>query len=235
MAVEGPRSTTVERATAIMELLARHGGGMSITELSRAFDAQRASLYRILNALIAARLVTRDAKKNYLLGVGTVFLSQAYLARFPAGIDAVIAQLANSTGLTVTLVSEDNDVLTTVLTITPSGEAAHLYTPPGYVFPSGPLATRTALKASLPPSPDDDEEVIEARAQGYAAAVWRSDIIRYGMSAVVPYEPGAASRLAIALISITEFETADKVEPLLTAVQTLGGMIGSRGTMTNRR
>jgi len=221
-------STTVERAGAILQLLAQNPSGMSITELTRAFDTQRAPLYRILNALIAYRLVRRDSKKDYTLGVGTIFLAQSYLSQFPSGVNSVLSQLADDTGLTVTLVSADGDVLTTIVSITPSLEVdQHLYTPPGYVFPSGPLATRTALAALEPPSPDEDPEVTEARAKGYAASTWTRGVVRHAMSAVIPYETTSGTRLAIALISLMPFDVEARADALLTAVQTLGVMFRS--------
>lgn len=228
----------MERAGALLDLLARHPQGLTITELTQALDTQRAPLYRILNALIAHRLVQRDARKGYSLGVGTVTLAQSYLSRFSAGVDSVLSDLANSTGLGVTLVAVDGEDLTTVSSVTTGLDVPHLYTPPGYTFPPGPLATRIALRALDPPRDDDPPEVVQARIDGYCAATWTGgEVPRYAMSAVIPTEGGARPRFAIVLISLVPFDVDACVEAMRGAVDTLSMMLrsGSQQALDTRR
>jgi len=215
-------ATTVDRAGALLELLAAHPDGLTITVLTRHLSTQRAPLYRILEALMKHRLVRRDEQKRYLLGVGTLELARAFSAQFPAGVDQMLAELADETDATASLVGADGDVLTTIAAKTPSTASVHVVTPPGFQHPSGPLSMRNALAALQPPSDDDTEEIREARRLGYAVGRGRVVHARYGMSAVVPGRAAGASPLLLALVSLHELDHERLAEPLLRTARLIG-------------
>ncbi|GGH36725.1 helix-turn-helix domain-containing protein [Microbacterium album] len=217
-----PFSTTVARAGAVLELLAEVPEGLGITELTRRLDTQRAPLYRILEALIRYRLVRRDEQKRYRLGVGTVRLARAYAVQFPAGLEQLLAELANEVGVTATLVAAEGDVLTTVTSATPSTNAEHVFTPPGFEHPAGPLATRIALQASRPPQEDDSEAVREARRCGYAVARGTVAPVRYAVAAAVPGPDPAGATHVLALVSLHDFDAEGAAEPLMRTAHMIG-------------
>ncbi|MCI5075358.1 helix-turn-helix domain-containing protein [Oricola sp.] len=221
---EAKVSTTAQRAGALLRLLAQHPQGLGITYLARELSTQRAPLYRILQALQTQGLVRRNERKQYLLGVATLELARAYSSQFPTGIEAILAALANETGMTATLTSEDDDVLTTIVSKTPGTNGEHVFTPPGFRHPSGPLSLRVAVQALQPPNDDDTEEVREARELGYA--IGRGTVVqsRYGVSAVVPGgESGAV--LVLSLVTLHAFDHRTVAEPLLRTVQELSHAI----------
>lgn len=215
-------STTVDRAGALLQLLAANPEGLGITVLTRHLNTQRAPLYRILEALIKHRLVRRDEQKRYALGVGTLQLARAFSAQFPAGVDQMLATLADETETTASLISVDGDVLTTIAAKTPNTSAAHVYTPPGFQHPDGPLSMRIALAALNPPSDDDSDEVRQARELGYAVGHGRVVHARYGMSAVVPGLAEGASPVVLALVSLNDIDHERLAEPLLRTAQLIG-------------
>lgn len=219
----GPQlSTTVARAGALLQLLAEHPEGLGITVLTRHLGTQRAPLYRILEALIRSRLVRRDEQKRYLLGSGTLQLARAYSTQFPAGIEQILAELANEAGITATLIATEGDALTTVVSMTPSTNAEHVFTPPGFRHPDGPLATRIALLAARPPEDDDPSEVAEARERGYAVARGAVVPVRYAVAAVVPDTQRSGAPWVVALVSLDDFDPDAVSGPLLHTVQLLG-------------
>ncbi|GGA64916.1 hypothetical protein GCM10011490_14410 [Pseudoclavibacter endophyticus] len=222
-------STTVDRAGALLKLLAQHPDGLGVAALTRELGTQRAPLYRILEALQRYQLVRRDDRKRYLLGVGTLELSHAFSAQFGRGVETLLHQLADDTGLTASLVSADRtDTLTTVMSITPSTVAEHVFTPPGYRHPDGRLASRVALYASRPPSDDEWPEVAEARRRGYAVATNPSSV-RYAVSAVVPGTEKADSALVLTLLSLNTFDVESAGTALLSAVPMVGMALSSSG------
>jgi len=222
-------STTVDRAGDLLQLLAESPQGLGITELTRRLNTQRAPLYRILQALIDHRLVRRDPHKRYLLGVGTLQLARAYEAQFPVGIEPALRRVADDTGLTASLVSADGDVLTTVVSITPSTVAEHVFTPPGFRHPDGPLATRMAVLASKPPQPGELEEVTAARSRGFAIGRRAAIPVPYAVAAVIPTAEQTDSRLALTLLSLASFEVDDVAEPLLRTAYAIGATIDRSG------
>jgi DNA-binding IclR family transcriptional regulator len=214
-------STTVDRAGTLLLLLARHPDGLGISHLARELDTQRAPLGRILQSLMRHRLVRRDENKKYLLGVGTLELAHAYSSRLPGGLDAVLAALAEQTEMTAMLIEADGDVMTTVLAKTPSTAAEHVYTPPGFRHPSGPLSIRNALAAHLPPRDDDSDEVREARRRGYAVGLGKIMPGRYSAAVAVPGTVTSTSPLIVAVVSFREFDPEAVGEPLIRAAQTI--------------
>jgi len=220
-------STTVDRAGALLVLLAENPAGLGITDLTRRLGTQRAPLYRILQALIEHRLVRRDPQKRYLLGVGTLQLARAYEAQLPTGVEPVLRRLADETGLTASLVSADGDVLTTILSTPPSTDGEHVFTPPGYRHPEGPLAIRMALAASRPPEPDELDEVTAARSRGYAIARTAAGRMPYAIATVVP-STEAGTVVILALVSLGPFEVERAAEPLVQAAQVIAHSIPRR-------
>lgn len=214
-------STTVDRAGLLLQLLAQHPRGLGINQLARELDTQRAPLGRIIRALMEHRLIDRDQSKRYFIGAGALALAHAYSARYPGGLDSLLGALANDSGMTAMLIDVTDDVMTTVLAKTPSASAEHVYTPPGFRHPDGPLPMRVALDALKPPEPDDSEDVREARRLGFA--VGHGNVVpgRQGAAAVIPGSVTATSALVIALVTFRAFEAEAIREPLLRAAQSI--------------
>ncbi|MGO2110703.1 MAG: helix-turn-helix domain-containing protein [Pseudoclavibacter sp.] len=222
-------STTVERAGALLKLLVENPDGLGVAALTRELDTQRAPLYRILEALQRHQLVRRDERKRYLLGAGTLELAHAFSAQFERGVESLLRRLADETALTASLLTADgHDTLTTIMSITPSTVAEHVFTPPGFRHPAGKLASRVALYASRPPEPDEWPEVAEARERGYAVATTAASI-RYAVSVVVPGTAKAGSALVLTLLSINEFDDEAAGDALLRAVPMIGVALASSG------
>lgn len=219
-------STTVDRAGALLRLLAQNPQGIGISRLTRELGTQRAPLYRILQALAGHGLVRRDERKQYLLGVTTLELARAYTSQFPAGMEAQLGLLADEVGMTVALVSFDGETMTTVISKTPSASGEYVVTPPGFRHPAGPLSMRIAVDAMQPPSDDDSDEVREARRLGYA--IGRGEVVasRYGVSAVVPGSGLSGAVLVLTLVSLHDFDHAALAGPLLRTAQTISHWVG---------
>jgi DNA-binding IclR family transcriptional regulator len=73
------RSPAVQRALAVLELLARNGSGLTLSELGRALGQAKSSLHAVLATLEDAGFVVRDTvSKRYTLGPQVLALSAAY-------------------------------------------------------------------------------------------------------------------------------------------------------------
>lgn len=73
------RSPAVQRALAVLELLARNGSGLTLSELGRALGQAKSSLHVVLATLEDAGFVVRDTdSKRYTLGPQILALSAAY-------------------------------------------------------------------------------------------------------------------------------------------------------------
>lgn len=219
----GPQvSTTVDRAGALLQLLAQHSEGLGITVLTRHLNTQRAPLYRILEALIKHGLVRRDPQKRYLLGVGTLGLARAYAAQLPSGLDPLLQALADETGMSASINAVDGEQVTVVASRTPARQGEYVFTPAGFRHPIPPASIRAAIAALQPASETDSDGVREARSLGYA--VGRGTIVpgRHGVSAVVPGSDLSGSMMLVTLASVGEFDHETVAEPLLGTAQAIG-------------
>jgi DNA-binding IclR family transcriptional regulator len=74
-----PVSPAVQRALAVLDLLARNGSGLTLSELGRALGQAKSSLHVVLSTLEDAGFVVRDSvSKRYTLGPQILALSAAY-------------------------------------------------------------------------------------------------------------------------------------------------------------
>lgn len=218
---EAKVSTTVDRAGALLRLLAQHPRGLGITHLTRELKTQRAPLYRILQALQLHGLVRRNERKQYMLGVGTLELARAYSSQFPTSVEEILASVADEVGMTATLCSCVGDVLTTIISKTPRSNGEYVFTPPGFRHPSGPLSHRIAVMALQPPRADDPEDVKEARELGYAVGRGKVVQARYGVAAVIPNAGEVGAVFVLSLATLREFDHRIVAEPLLRSAQEL--------------
>ena len=218
----GPQvATTVDRAGALLQLLAAHPEGLSITVLTRHLNTQRAPLYRVLEALIKHRLVWRDEQKRYLLGVGTLHLARAYSAQLPAGLEPVLQDLADEVRMSASVNAVDGDAVTVVAAATPSRGGEYVFTPTGFVHPIVPTSMRAAIDALAPPAEDDGPRVVEARQLGFAVGRAETIASRYGVTAVVPGTAPSGTLLLLNLASLHPVDLDVVGEPLLRTAEAI--------------
>lgn len=110
-APQRPRHRMVDRVAAIMELVARSGSGMTLTEVAKALDAPISSTQGLLNGLVAVGYLDERAR-TYTLGTAPYLLN--VIAGRPPVTSVSHAQLAalhGETGLTTTLSTDVGDDL----------------------------------------------------------------------------------------------------------------------------
>jgi hypothetical protein len=116
------------------------------------------------------------------------------------------------------------------MSITPRTVAEHVFTPPGYRHPEGPLASRLALLASRPPQDGEWPEVQAARQRGYAIANRAAAPVPYAVAAVVPGTAAGDSPLVLTLLSLNDFDVPNAGSVLLRAIPMVGMALGTAGT-----
>ncbi len=89
---QGTRIQSVARGCKLLMWLAERGCGATAKEIAFANQLALATTYHILNTLVDAGLLAKDAQRRYVLGGGTATLVQAYL-RGDAVPDALLSSL----------------------------------------------------------------------------------------------------------------------------------------------
>ena len=108
MILQVSRSTSpsVERALSILELLVHHPDGMGISELSRALDEAKSSLFVVLSTMQQRGFIEKDlVTKRYTLGPQTLVIGSAYArhTNLLTEFHTVAAELVHACGETVQL------------------------------------------------------------------------------------------------------------------------------------
>ena len=117
MAAAAPQVQSVERALAVLDLLAEQGE-LGVTELAAALDVHKSTAFRLLTALESRHLVTQVGDRGkYRLGLGVLRLAAATTGRLDVTREgrAVCEQLAAALGETVNVAILDSDAAVNVL------------------------------------------------------------------------------------------------------------------------
>jgi DNA-binding IclR family transcriptional regulator len=245
----GPSVQSVDRAVAILEILARDGEA-GVTEVARELDVHKSTASRLLAALDRRELVTQDtARGRFRLGVGVVRLASAASARLDVvqeGRPACRA-LAQQVGETVNLaILSGRDALYLYQAAGPAALSPHNWAGrriPLHATSDGKVLLaylpEDELAASLvPPLARFTERTItavavfpallaEVRRRGFATAV---DELEAGLTAVAaPVRNAEGTVIASISASGPSFRIpADRIPALATAVRASANEVSRR-------
>jgi DNA-binding IclR family transcriptional regulator len=215
-------SKTLDSGLRVLEVLAKHGEGLTITEVAEQIGVHRTVAHRFLATLEAHRLVRRDRAKRFHLGAGLVPLAEPVERDLRDLATPLLEDLADEVGATAHLVAqEDDDHVRALLVVEPRNASVHV------AFRAGQLDTiergsaGMAILSTRPPRPGERDDVATARRRGYAVSF--SEIIPsvHGISA-----PVAARRDGLGLsvgVSLFDLSQEDKVSTsVMAAASRLG-------------
>ncbi|MBB4660498.1 IclR family transcriptional regulator [Conexibacter arvalis] len=102
---EGTRIQSVARASQLLLWVAQQAHGATAKEIAEARGLALPTAYHLVNTLVDEGLLTKDARRRYVLGRNAAILAQAYLRgkSVSEGLLAGLRELARRTGETVYL------------------------------------------------------------------------------------------------------------------------------------
>jgi DNA-binding IclR family transcriptional regulator len=198
-------SLTLERGLRVLEVLGRHPGGLSVSELAKELGTHRAGVYRLLGPLLGQHLVVRDDDGRHTLGVGLIELASRVRPRLQELAAEHLRGLADELGATAALTLRDGDEAVVALVVEPRSTNLHIAYRPGLRHPLDRAAPGIALLAALPERPGERPEVAEARARGWAYSDGELLTGARGVAVVIPAPAGRVS----ASISIVWIDDRD--------------------------
>lgn len=146
MRVPGETSQTLDRGLRVLELLAAHPRGMSITELATALEVNRTVVYRLVATLEQHALARRDSGGRVELGLAVLNLSRAVQPMLRDLASGVLRRLAEKVGATAHLTVADGGEALAIAVVEPTWTDYHV----GYrVGARHPLDVGAAGKAIL--------------------------------------------------------------------------------------
>jgi DNA-binding transcriptional ArsR family regulator len=144
--VPAETSQTLDRGLRVLELLAAHPRGMSITELAAALEVNRTVVYRLVATLEQHALSRRDDSGRVELGLAVLNLSRAVQPMLRDLAAPTLRRLAEELGATAHLTVADGGEALAIAVVEPTWTDYHV----GYrVGARHPLDVGAAGKAIL--------------------------------------------------------------------------------------
>jgi DNA-binding IclR family transcriptional regulator len=205
---------TLARGLSALELVATADDGMTVQEVAERLGVHRTIASRLLCALASRRLIARDAGGRYRVGSGLIALARQYEPVLKSAAAGVLRHLADQVGATALVTVHDGDSAVAVAVVEPAGLVARLVYRPGHRSPLDRGAAAYALRAQLPPEPDEPPGVARARRDKYAIAHGEVTAGAYGVAAPIPRAHG--ERPACVLLITVDRQLAESALPAVT-------------------
>ncbi|MCF8589015.1 IclR family transcriptional regulator [Gordonia liuliyuniae] len=217
-------SKTLHNGLEILDLLARHKYGLTVTEIGDGIGVHRTVADRLVRTLEAHRLCRRTDGKRIVLGGALISLAGAVEHDLRELVQPVLEGLADTTSATAHVaVREGDDSVRALLVIEPSNARAHVGFHAGQVDPINRGSAGLAILAALPPRDGERDEIIRARTRGYAITSGEVTQSVTGISsAVLTRESGPVS-IGISVFDITEEQQLG--EAVVAAARRLGSLL----------
>lgn len=218
-------SKTLDNGVRVLQALARHPGGLSMSELARAVSVHRTGVYRLLGTLSRHGLVAQNTDGRYRLGLALIELSGAVRPDVRAVAQAPLRELAEETGATAFLSLLDGHDVVSALVVEPLHADAHVAYRVGTRHPATLGSAGLAILSVRTAQPAERAEVAEARQRGYSVSQGELQRGAWGLAAPVRPRTGQteASVGVVALQPLDEQQVAGLV---LDAAQVIASHLG---------
>lgn len=209
-------SQTLSRGIQVLEVLAEVGRPMSAQQMAIRLGLKRPIVYRLLKTLEQHQLLKATSSGGqFELGLGLLSLTRNVKRDLRQAAYPVIKELADQVGTTAVLGMVDGEEIVYVLTVEAESARMAVRSREGYRRPMD-STSGLAIQMTKQPTDDDGEELLAARAAGYAA---RDSVMGYqatAISAPVP-APREVSRLCVTVLFPTVIDEVAKLGPLVRA------------------
>ena len=235
---------SIERAFAVLELVAAHGGSMTLSSLARGSELPPATLHRLAATLVDLGYLRQEASRRYALGPRLALLADGSRSRLSATALPHLTGLVDAIGETANLALLEGDQVAYVAQA-PGRHSMRMFTEVGrrvsphctavgkaLLATSGDeevraLLARTGLPRHTPHTVTDPEEFVaelaRVRQRGYAVDEGEQEV---GVRCVAVVVPGSTLRLAMSVSGpaprMSDELLADAVPVLQRAARSLG-------------
>ncbi|MGH3316719.1 MAG: IclR family transcriptional regulator [Nocardioidaceae bacterium] len=211
-------SQTLDRGLRVLELLAAHPRGMSVTELAGALEVNRTVVYRLVTTLEQHALARRDGSGRVELGLAVLNLSRAVQPMLRDLATGILRRLAEELGATAHLTVADGGEALAIAVVEPSWTDYHV----GYrVGARHPLDVGAAGKAILL-----GRAIAAGAAEGAELVATEGELQTgaFGLAAPILDLPGVEASVGVVALSSLDAEKAGP--PLVAAARGIAGRLG---------
>jgi len=197
---ETSSSITLDRGLRLLDLLADHPSGLSVSEIAKALGTHRAGVYRLLGPLADHQLVARDASGRFILWFGLVTLASRVSGHLRDMAMPILRQLADELQATAALTLRDGNDAVVATVVEPRGTQLHLAYGAGVRHPLDTAASGLAILAGSAPVPGERAEVREGRQRGWTLSTGELLQGATGVGAPVRPDTRCEAQAAISLV-----------------------------------
>jgi DNA-binding IclR family transcriptional regulator len=218
-------SQTLDRGLRVLEVLAEHPEGMTVSALAAALGTHRAGVYRLLGPLVDHRLVARGADGRHTLAAGLIALAGAVKPRLREVALPVLQRLADELRATTALTVRDGDEAVVALVVPPRDPRVHITYHVGMRHPLTQGCPGHVLLAALPPAPGEPPSVTRAREDGYGVS--RGELLpgATGVAAAIA-SPGHEPEASISAVWIEGLDPDEAATAVRTAAAQISADLG---------
>jgi DNA-binding IclR family transcriptional regulator len=176
---------TLENGVRLMQILAEHPDGMTMTELANAGGIHRTVAYRLLASLQKADLVEHNEKSGYLLGVGLIQLAASVHGRLQDVAATVLRNLADEAGATAFVAVLNKDEVVTIAVVEPAGTTVRVACRIGQRHAATIGADGMAILAGRAAVEGERLEITQGRRFGYLVSVSEIQLGAWGLASPI--------------------------------------------------
>jgi DNA-binding IclR family transcriptional regulator len=202
----------------VLELLAAHPRGMSVTELAGALEVNRTVVYRLVTTLEQHALARRDGSGRVELGLAVLNLSRAVQPMLRDLATGILRRLAEELGATAHLTVADGGEALAIAVVEPSWTDYHV----GYrVGARHPLDVGAAGKAILL-----GRAIAAGAAEGAELVATEGELQEgaFGLAAPILDLPGVEASVGVVGLSSLDADKAGP--PLVAAARDIASRLG---------
>lgn len=155
---------SIDRAFALLELMAEAGGGLTLSDLAARSGLAPATIHRLLRTLAKKGYVRQDESRGYTLGARLIFIGRIASQMLGAWARPFLVRLADETDETANLAALDADEVVFLAQVPSQRHYLRMFTEVGRRVPAHATAVGKVLMAQV-----DDEYIRRlVRARGLA-------------------------------------------------------------------
>lgn len=199
----------------MLELLAAEGRPLTAQQIATSLGLSRPVVYRLLRTLAQHHLLSTEVENGrYDLGLGLLTLSRSVQKDLRHAAFPIIRSLAQQLNTTSVLGLRDGDEVVYVLAVESEFARMAVRSREGTRRPIATSTSGLALRLTFEPRPDDDEELRQARARGFAA---RDSVMGYHATAISAPVPSVAgpSEACVTVLFPNVIDDIDDKGPLV--------------------
>lgn len=206
-------SQTFSRGLDVLRVIAGSAQGRTLAQLAAELTLSRTIVYRLVNTLIAHRLVRRTEEGTFVVAPGSLALTEHVFGSLRNSLSTILADLAREAGATAHFSVADGDDVLAVAVEEPPHTTFHIT----YRVGARTARDRGALGAAISAALNGESGVFESEGQLTPGA--------HGIVASLPSVGGLPA--ALGLVTLAGQETPQMREALIASANQLTTLLGA--------